>query len=135
MTDNNVEIYLTENVVELSNVGVQGPRGLGVLHGVGPPSNSLGSEGEFYIDTSVNRMYGPKQGGLWSTSVNLGGTYVHVEDVASIQWTINHNLDYYPSIEVVDSAGNVVIGNYQYVNVNTVIATFASPFAGKAYLS
>jgi hypothetical protein len=44
-------------------------------------------------------------------------------------------LEYYPSIEVVDSAGTVVIGNYTYANVNTIIATFASPFAGKAYLS
>jgi hypothetical protein len=67
--------------------------------------------------------------------VNLGGTYVHTQGVASSTWTINHNLEYYPSIEVVDSAGTVVIGNYTYANVNTIIATFASPFAGKAYLS
>lgn len=135
MTDNNVEVFLTENVVEVSTVGIQGPRGLGVLHGIGAPSSSLGSEGEFYIDTSTNRMYGPKVGNSWGSSVNLGGTYTHIQDVASDTWTINHNLEYYPNIEIVDSAGTAVIGNYQYVNVNTIVATFASPFAGKAYLS
>lgn len=135
MTDNNVEVFLTENVVEVSTVGVQGPRGLGVLHGVGAPSQTLGSEGEFYIDISTNKMYGPKVGNSWGSFVNLGGTYTHIQDVASSTWTINHNLEYHPNIEVVDSAGTAVIGNYQYVNVNTIIATFASPFAGKAYLS
>lgn len=135
MTENNIEVFLTENVVEISSVGVQGPRGLGVLNGFGAPSSSLGSDGEFYIDISLNKMYGPKQGGSWGTPVNLGGTYTHIQDTASDTWVINHNLDYHPSIEVVDSAGTVVIGNYQYVNVNTVIATFTSPFAGKAYLS
>lgn len=131
----NVNVNVSENKVIVSHVGVQGPRGKGILNGEGPPSASLGLEGEFYIDTSLNKMYGPKTSGSWGDPVNLGGTYVHTQGVASSTWTINHNLGFYPGIEVVDSAGTVVIGNYQYVNVNTITATFASPFAGKAYLS
>lgn len=135
MIENNVTVERTENVVEISTIGVQGPRGKGVLHGEGVPSNSLGIDGEFYIDTSVNKMYGPKTSGSWGDPVNLGGTYVHTQDVASDTWVINHNLDYYPNIEIVDSAGNDVVGNYQFVNANTLVATFTDPFAGKAYLS
>lgn len=133
--ENNVLVEKTENVVEINSIGVQGARGNGVLNGTGAPSQSLGENGDFYIDTTTNKMYGPKTNGFWGESVNLGGTYVHTQGTASSTWTINHNLDYYPSIEVVDSAGTVVIGNYTYANVNTIIATFASPFAGKAYLS
>jgi hypothetical protein len=135
MTHNNVSVERIENIVEINSVGLQGARGNGVLNGTGAPSSSLGENGDFYIDTSTNKMYGPKTSGVWGEPVNLGGTYVHTQGVASTTWTINHNLEYYPSIEVVDSAGTVVIGNYTYVNVNTIIATFTSPFAGKAYLS
>ncbi len=135
MTHNNVTVNREENVVEVSSFGVQGPRGKGVLHGEGPPASSLGIDGEFYIDTLVNKMYGPKISGSWGTPVNLGGTYVHTQDVAATTWVINHNLDYFPNIETVDSAGNDVVGNHQYVNSNRMIVSFSDPFAGKAYLS
>ena len=136
MTDHNhVTVQRTENIVEISSPGPQGPRGKGVLHGEGEPNNSLGIDGEFYIDTVTNKMYGPKEDGSWGEPVNLGGTYVHVQDTASDSWVINHNLDYFPNVEIVNSAGTAVVGDYQYINQNVVIATFADPFAGKAYLS
>lgn len=135
MIENNVTVQRTENNVQISTIGVQGPRGKGVLHGEGAPSDSLGVDGEFYIDTISNKMYGPKVSGSWGDPVNLGGTYVHTQDTASNTWVINHNLEYYPNVQIVDSAGNDVVGNYQFVNSNVVVATFTDPFAGKAYLS
>jgi len=132
---NNVNVTRIENNVEISSVGAQGPRGKGVLHGEGPPENSLGIDGEFYIDIVVNKMYGPKTSGQWGDPVNLGGTYTHNQDVASNTWVINHNLDYYPNVEIVNSAGVSVVGDYQFINTNVVVATFVDPFAGKAYLS
>jgi len=135
MTENNINVERVENVVEISSIGIQGPRGKGLLHGEGAPLNSIGIDGEFYIDIVTNKMYGPKASGEWGDPVNLGGTYVHTQDVASNTWVINHNLDYYPNIEIVDSAGNDVVGNYQFVNANILVATFTDPFAGKAYLS
>lgn len=135
INQNKVTVDLTENVVNVTSIGPQGPRGKGVLHGEGPPSNSLGLEGEFYIDTTVNNMYGPKEAGLWGDPINLGGTYVHHQGSASATWTINHNLGFFPNVEIVNSAGVAVVGDYQFVNVNTIVATFTDPFAGKAYLS
>lgn len=133
--NNKVIVERTENVVEVSGVGIQGPRGKGVLHGQGAPLDSLGIDGEFYIDIVTNKMYGPKTSGAWGEPVNLGGTYTHVQDSASNTWVINHNLDYYPNVEIVNSAGVAVVGDYQFINPNVVVATFTDPFAGKAYLS
>lgn len=71
---------------------------------------------------------------------NLGiGTgnysYVHTQAVASSTWTINHNLGFYPSVTVVDSADNMVMGEVNYPNSNQVIVTFNGSFSGTAYLS
>jgi hypothetical protein len=62
-------------------------------------------------------------------------SYTHTQDVSSNTWTIVHGLRFIPSITVVDSAGSVVEGDYSYPDENTVIATFAGGFTGKAYLS
>ena len=62
-------------------------------------------------------------------------TYVHDQMVASAHWTIEHNLDKYPSVSVVDSAGSIVIGDVQYISRNQLIVTFIGEFSGKAYLN
>ena len=61
--------------------------------------------------------------------------YVFNQTSPLSQWTIVHGLYFVPNITVVDSAGSVVEGDYSYPDENTVIATFAGAFAGKAYLS
>ena len=71
--------------------------------------------------------------GIPGVTQTLG--YVFNQGSPSSTWTINHGLDFVPNITVVDSAGSVVEGDYSYPNENTVIATFAGAFAGKAYLS
>lgn len=40
----------------------------GIQHGTGSPSNSTGSNGDFYVDTSASLLYGPKVSGAWSGS-------------------------------------------------------------------
>lgn len=62
-------------------------------------------------------------------------TYVHVQDAAAAVWTITHNLGYYPSVTIVDSAGSEVVGDITYPDQNTVTATFGGAFGGRAYLS
>ena len=128
-------VEVTENKVVVSAVGLQGPRGKGILSGSGAPSPYLGIDGEFYIDIDVNKIYGPKENGQWPTAVNLGGTYVHNQDIASNSWAINHNLDYYPNVSIVDSAKTTVVGDVQYIDTNNLVINFTDPFAGKAYLS
>lgn len=62
-------------------------------------------------------------------------TYVHSQQVASSTWIITHNLDCFPPAQVVDSAGNEVIGDIDYINNNQIVLTFTSAFAGVAYLN
>ena len=62
-------------------------------------------------------------------------TYVHNQVASLSAWTINHNLNKYPSVSVVDSGGSQVIGEVQYITTNQVILTFSSEFSGKAYLN
>lgn len=62
-------------------------------------------------------------------------TYIHDQMSSADTWTINHNLDKYPSVSVVDSAGSLVIGDVKYISRNALIVTFVGEFSGKAYLN
>ena len=62
-------------------------------------------------------------------------TYTHNQINASAEWIIQHNLNKYPSVTVVDSAGNMVIGDVIYNSENQITITFQSAFSGKAYLN
>lgn len=67
-------------------------------------------------------------------SINYA-TYVHDQIMASSQWTIGHNLNKFPTVTIVDSSGNVVVGDIEYFDKNNVVLTFKSEFSGKAYLN
>lgn len=62
-------------------------------------------------------------------------TYIHDQMVSSDTWVVTHNLDKYPSVSVVDSAGSLAIGDVQYISRNQLIVTFIGEFSGKAYLN
>ena len=62
-------------------------------------------------------------------------TFVYNQATSSDVWEIEHNLDKYPSVTVVDSGGSVVVGEIVYINKNNVRITFTSAFSGKAYLN
>ena len=65
----------------------------------------------------------------------VSDSYVHTQGSASSTWTIVHNLDKYPSVVIVDNDDDVVIGEINYQDKNTVILYFAAAFAGKAFLN
>ena len=59
-------------------VVVTGPRGNAVLSGVGAPASSLGTDGDYYVDTAAYpvsaTMYGPKAAGAWPLNgIPIGG--------------------------------------------------------------
>ena len=70
--------------------------------------------------------------GWQTTSVS---TYIHEQGIAASVWNVTHNLNKHPSITVVDTADSIIIGEVQYVNMNSVILTFKAPFKGKAYFN
>lgn len=46
-----------------------------IRSGTGAPSNGLGANGDYYIDTAITprNLYGPKAAGVWPTAVSMGG--------------------------------------------------------------
>jgi hypothetical protein len=44
-----------------------------ISYGSGNPSSGTGIDGDFYINTTTNTLFGPKVGGLWPTGVSLVG--------------------------------------------------------------
>jgi hypothetical protein len=67
--------------------------------------------------------------------IQVNTHYAHLQPSASDTWIIEHNMNRYPSVTVVDSAGTEVIGEKIYNSENQVTLKFSSPFAGKAYLN
>lgn len=64
-----------------------------------------------------------------------GITFVFHQATPSSAWDIIHDLGQYPSVTVVDSAGDVVFGDVQVLSNNEVKVFFTAPFSGTAYLN
>ncbi len=53
----------------------------------------------------------------------------------SATWSVNHSLNKFPSVTVVDSAGTQVVGDVQHIDSNNITITFINQFSGKAYIN
>lgn len=62
-------------------------------------------------------------------------SFEHTQSAANASWTITHNLNFFPNVTVLDSAGSVVEGEITYSDNTTLTVTFSNPISGKAYLS
>lgn len=96
-------------VVSTSGIGPPGPPG---------PSGPEGSPGE-----------------KGDPGAEIVFRFVHQQVLPEAIWTIPHNLDGYPTLNVVDTAGSLVEGDVTYVDSNTITVSFSGAFAGFAYLS
>lgn len=84
----------------------------------------------WYLTNDGERVYWAK--------VNGGGgdkEFAFTQSVASATWEIQHDMDKYPAVTVVDTGSNVVIGEVVYNDQNKITITFSSAFSGKAYLN
>lgn len=64
---------------------------------------------------------------------NLDKNYVHYQNTASDIWQIEHNLDKFPSITVLDSANTEVTGDITHISLNKATIKFTNAFSGTAY--
>lgn len=64
-----------------------------------------------------------------------GVSFNFVQSIPAAEWVIQHNLNRFPSVTVVDSAGSVVEGIEEYVSADEIRLSFAAAFAGNAYLN
>lgn len=71
-----------------------------------------------------------------NTVTLTSSTFVFEQGIAVDTWVINHNLNKFPSIYVVDTAGHSQIPDDIEVNdMNTITVKFLSAFSGFAYLN
>jgi hypothetical protein len=90
------------------DTGTAGAAGNNVLNGSGAPNDSFGANGDFYIDTTANKIYGPKAAGAWP----LTGTSLVGPTFADYR------------------AGQAII----LATTSSVAVTFSSPVSGPDYL-
>lgn len=64
-----------------------------------------------------------------------GVSYIHEQAIADVAWIILHNLGRFPSVTVIDSAGDEVEGTVRYDSANQITLIFSAPFGGKAFLN
>jgi hypothetical protein len=127
--------------VILGYSGPQGPRGSQILSGATDPAPNIGLIGDQYINTDTGKLFGPKTTSGWGEGVYLGNNdpndlgQVYVQVSPSDVWNIIHTLEFVPNIIVVDSEGNVIEGDYEYLDDKQITATFSNSITGKAYLS
>lgn len=62
-------------------------------------------------------------------------TYTYTQPFETKSWSIQHNLNKYPSVMVVDKNLCQIWGDVQYLDLNTVRITFTENFTGQAFLN
>jgi hypothetical protein len=58
--------------------------------------------------------------------------YLHTQSVPASVWHVVHGLGRYPSVTVIDSAGEEVDGEVVHLSVSALDILFSAPFSGSA---
>lgn len=66
---------------------------------------------------------------------NSDKTYIYTQNTASISWSVNHNLQKFPSVSVVLPTNQKGYGDVNYIDENNLTITFAGAESGKAYIN
>jgi hypothetical protein len=61
--------------------------------------------------------------------------FVFAQAVAASVWDVQHDLDKYPSVSIVNDNNMQVFGEVEYIDTNNLTITFAAAFSGKAYMN
>lgn len=70
-----------------------------------------------------------------SKCVDVDKNYLHTQSTASLIWTIQHNLQKYPSVTIMSNSGQQVFADVEHTSKNELIITFSIPFAGTASMN
>ena len=61
--------------------------------------------------------------------------FTFTQPTPSAEWPIQHNMDKFPSVSVVNNNNILMYGNTTYVDKNNLTISFSAGFSGKAYLN
>ena len=124
-----VAVETIETLVVVVNEGIRGDDGAPGLPGQpGTGTTTFATQAEVLEGIMESKAVSPA-----TLSTALSKTYNQTAP-ASV-WNVVHNLNRYPAVSVVDSAGSVVTGDVEHLSANALQVSFASAFSGTAYLS
>lgn len=97
--------------------------------------------GDVYVnDVKIDEIEGiqgpPGQQGIPGPAGDAGAIgYIHTQASPNTVWTINHNLGFRPSVEVLDAGQNKVNAQVTHPTVNQTVVTFNTAQSGLARLN
>ena len=132
-----------------TNYYTESRREFQVIKRARPESYIYTPEEQHYWETKVDKTWGAENYGKFlivgedgdvtlseMREFNINDKFlVYNRTVPSNEWVINHNLEKYPSVTVVDSANSIITGEVTYIDMNNLKITFQAAFSGRAYLN
>tara|TARA_R110002020_G_scaffold463609_1_gene683737 strand:- start:1523 stop:2029 length:507 start_codon:yes stop_codon:yes gene_type:complete len=85
-----------------------------------------------YIDISQTI---PNQVDFEIVNIPSDANFIFTQSIPSVTWNITHDLDKFCSVTVVSDSNQIMIGDVNYLNTNSLTITFSAAFSGKAYLN
>lgn len=74
-----------------------------------------------------------------SLTRSFAGVFTHIQEAASAEWAVVHNLGYYPICDVYIVTDGVqakmMPQNIAYIDANSCVITFSKAFSGVAVVS
>lgn len=112
--------------------GTNGSNGKTILNGTSNPANNLGTDGDFYINTSSYYLFGPKNAGIWGSGILL--------IVSGVQFEETDNKNVPNGYAGLDGSGKIAAAQLpSYVDDVLEVSNFASLPAtgetGKIYIT
>ena len=138
VTDLDALIVASENdihhVIDVSDTS-HSPEGTSKKITLGDIKSSLFTDDADLLDRANHTGTQPSSTISDFASIIRDLSYVHDQGVPNSVWTINHNLNKYPSAIAVDTAKAVMMGQIDYINLNNLTITFNASFSGEAYIN
>jgi len=128
LVDNDILISEQNNIDEFGHFKITGYTALGNnLYTLN--LTNIGGNGNL----DLNKYY---DFATFTISSGVGDkNFVFNQAVASATWTVQHNLDKFPSCTMVLSTGQQGYGDVTFIDENNLTITFASAESGKAYIN
>jgi hypothetical protein len=69
---------------------------------------------------------------VWTPAPGQNASYEFVQSTASAVWNVTHSLGKIPSVTIIDSANDEIVGDVKHTSRNTVVITFSAAVSGRA---
>ena len=64
-------------------------------------------------------------------SLESDKNYIHEQTTSATQWIVIHNLNKFPAVTIINSGQKEIIGEIQYLDLNTLVVAFDYSLTGK----